>query len=160
MVKNKVSVTVIILLISLGFILLFSSCAKKPASVSEEATAEAKVEEKQIEEVESVLKTAEPTPAPAPAPQPSVPADDYHVVKKGECLWWIAEYSDIYNDPFMWPMIYSANKDQIKDPDLIYPDQEFRIPRSGYSLDEIKEFRRSAGAPRPYTPPVDVNYPM
>jgi len=51
------------------------------------------------------------------------------VVQKGECLWKIAEYEKIYSDPFQWPLIYRANKDQIKDPDLIYPDQEFAIPR-------------------------------
>lgn len=51
------------------------------------------------------------------------------VVQKGECLWKIAEYEKIYSDPFQWPLIYRANKDQIKDPDLIYPDQDFTIPR-------------------------------
>jgi len=28
------------------------------------------------------------------------------VVEKGECLWKIAEYEKIYNDPFQWPLIY------------------------------------------------------
>ncbi len=51
------------------------------------------------------------------------------VVQKGECLWKIAEYEKIYQDPFQWPLIYNANKDQIKDPDLIYPNQNFAIPR-------------------------------
>jgi nucleoid-associated protein YgaU len=50
-------------------------------------------------------------------------------VRKGECLWWIAGYEVIYNDPLKWPRIYEANTDQIKDPDLIYPDQVLRIPR-------------------------------
>lgn len=84
----------------------------------------------------------------------SQPGEEYHIVKKGECLWWIAEYEDIYSDPFMWPIIYDANKEIIKDPDLIYPDQAFRIPRSGYTIEEIKEARRSAGAPKPYMPPA------
>ena len=51
------------------------------------------------------------------------------MVQKGECLWKIAEYEKIYQDPFQWPLIYNANKDQIKDPDLIFPDQNFAIPR-------------------------------
>ena len=29
---------------------------------------------------------------------------------------------------FAWPIIYKANRDQIKDPDLIYPKQVFKIP--------------------------------
>lgn len=60
------------------------------------------------------------------------------VVQKGECLWKIAEYEKIYNDPFQWPLIYRANKDQIKDPDLIYPDQNFAIPRD-MSEEEIAD---------------------
>jgi curli biogenesis system outer membrane secretion channel CsgG len=62
-----------------------------------------------------------------------------HTVVKGEC-------KQIYNDPFMWPLIYKANKAQIKDPDLIYPGQTFAVPRS-YTLDEVKEDRKMAGAP-------------
>jgi len=37
--------------------------------------------------------------------------------------------SDIYGDPYQWVRIYSYNRDQIKDPDLIYPDQIFKIQR-------------------------------
>ena len=52
-----------------------------------------------------------------------------HTVSKGECLWYIAGYDEIYGNPLKWPLIYKANKDQIKDPDLIYPGQVFAIPR-------------------------------
>ncbi len=47
----------------------------------------------------------------------------------GEYLYKIAGYPEIYNSPLKWPVIYNANKDQIKDPDLIYPNQILRIPR-------------------------------
>jgi nucleoid-associated protein YgaU len=50
-------------------------------------------------------------------------------VYKGECLWKIASYPEVYGDAVKWPLIYRANKDQIKDPDLIYPNQVFEIPR-------------------------------
>lgn len=54
----------------------------------------------------------------------------YYVVqwrkKKTDCLWRIAE--KVYKDPKYWPAIYLANKDQIKDPDLIFPGQKFVIP--------------------------------
>ncbi len=69
-----------------------------------------------------------------------------HTVSEGECLWWIAEYRRIYNDPFMWPLIYKANRGQIDNPDLIYPGQTFDIPRY-FSLDEVQESRKEAGAP-------------
>ena len=52
-----------------------------------------------------------------------------YTVIKGDCLWNIAKKDYIYNDPFKWPRIYEANKDKIKDPDLIYPKQVFTIIR-------------------------------
>lgn len=48
--------------------------------------------------------------------------------KKRDCLWRISEYSFIYNNPFYWPMIWKTNKDEILNPDLIYPGQVFAIP--------------------------------
>ncbi|MBU4133824.1 LysM peptidoglycan-binding domain-containing protein [bacterium] len=46
-----------------------------------------------------------------------------------DCLWNIAKQKNIYNDPWQWKKIYIANKDKIKDPDLIYKGQVFKIPR-------------------------------
>ncbi|MCD6327563.1 LysM peptidoglycan-binding domain-containing protein [bacterium] len=51
-----------------------------------------------------------------------------HTVVRGECLWVIAEYDGVYGDPFLWPLLYSANRSQIKDPDLIFPGQVFDVP--------------------------------
>ena len=50
-------------------------------------------------------------------------------IYRGEYLSKIAGYPEIYSSPLKWPVIYNANKDQIKDPDLIYPNQILRIPR-------------------------------
>lgn len=95
-----------------------------------------------------------------PTPEEETFSARKHVVKRGECLWWIAEYEDIYNDSFMWPLIYTANRDRVKDPDRIYPDQILRIPRNGYTIDEVREARRQAGALPPYTPPGDSLPPL
>jgi nucleoid-associated protein YgaU len=46
--------------------------------------------------------------------------------KKRDCLWRIAH--TVYRDARLWPLIYIANRDQIKDPDLIFPGQKFKIP--------------------------------
>ena len=51
----------------------------------------------------------------------------YKVVR-GDHLWGIAKKKDHYGNGFAWPIIYKANRDQIKDPDLIYPNQVFKVP--------------------------------
>lgn len=51
-----------------------------------------------------------------------------YIPENRDCLWKIAGYKFIYNNPRLWPKIYRANKHKIKNPDLIYPGQVFRIP--------------------------------
>lgn len=46
--------------------------------------------------------------------------------KNRDCLWRIS--LKVYKDAKLWPLIYMANKDQIKNPDLIFPGQKFIIP--------------------------------
>ena len=56
------------------------------------------------------------------------PKEVNYTVVKGDCLWNIAKKKDHYDNPFAWPIIYKANRDQIKNPDLIFPKQIFKIP--------------------------------
>ncbi len=143
----KRGILLISILVSVGLVFFISGCcAKKQGVTSTPVPEETIVAEEVIvlEEGKSVL---------VEALEEKAPLTGNHVVKSGECLWWIAEYEDIYNDPFMWPLIYNTNKDRINNPDLIYPGQILDIPRSGYTMDEVREARRLAGAPRPYTPP-------
>ena len=51
-----------------------------------------------------------------------------YTVARGDNLWNIAKQEKVYADPYMWPRIYRANKEQIQDPDLIYPDQKLAVP--------------------------------
>ncbi len=58
----------------------------------------------------------------------NVSSKDNYTVVKGDCLWFIAKKKENYGNGFAWPKIYQANKDQIKNPNLIYPKQTFKIP--------------------------------
>lgn len=58
------------------------------------------------------------------APPPA--AEQTYTVVKGDSLSKIAKR--VYGDAKQWRKIYEANKDQIKNPDLIHPGQTFRIP--------------------------------
>ncbi len=53
------------------------------------------------------------------------------IPQRRDCLWRIAEYAFIYNNPYKWPVLYKANKATFKDPsnpDLIFPGQILVIP--------------------------------
>ncbi|MBI1922541.1 MAG: LysM peptidoglycan-binding domain-containing protein [Geobacter sp.] len=73
------------------------------------------------------------------------PLPPYYTVKRGETLPQIAARHEVYNDQTLWPLIYRANRDQIRDPRFISPGQVLRIPRN-VSREDIAEARRfSAG---------------
>jgi nucleoid-associated protein YgaU len=57
------------------------------------------------------------------------PQEWNYTVVKGDCLWNIAKKKDYYGNGFAWPKIYKANRDKIKNPDLIFPKQTFTIPK-------------------------------
>ena len=57
-----------------------------------------------------------------------------HKVIRRDTLWDISK--KYYKTPWLWPNIWRANKLEIKDPDLIYPGQQFKIPPA--STDSLK----------------------
>jgi nucleoid-associated protein YgaU len=170
--------------IIMGLIFIFSGCAKQPSKTAvveqkQEVTAaqvkpvidvQAPAEKKQegqplvivkqeIVEKEAVVEKKEGAVAKEPEKK-DVALRAQYIVKKGDCLWWTAKYKDVYNDSLMWSIIYEANKDKIKDPNLIYPGQQLNIPRKGYTLEKIKILRKKAGATKPYLPPKQANLPI
>lgn len=70
---------------------------------------------------------------------PALPAS--YTVRRGETLPQISARTEIYNDSSLWPIIYRANRDQIRDPKRLWPGQVFIIPRN-FSRDEAVEARR------------------
>ncbi len=57
--------------------------------------------------------------------QPASTARDY-TIKSGDSLSKIAR--EFYGNAGDWQKIYQANKDKIKDPDMIHPGQKIIIP--------------------------------
>ena len=62
----------------------------------------------------------------APQPASTVSSGKTYIVVKGDSLSKIAKRE--YGDANKWRTIYEANRDLIKDPDLIYPGQELKVP--------------------------------
>ena len=60
-----------------------------------------------------------------------------------DCLWTISARKTVYDSPWMWPKIWQGNRDQIKDPDLIYPGEKLAIPEAGALTSVEKSAERS-----------------
>ena len=76
-------------------------------------------------DVQSGSSSTAPPPGVGGPAGAAAPMNTY-VVVKGDSLSKIAQRA--YGDARKWRRIYEANKDMIKDPDLIYPGQSLRIP--------------------------------
>jgi nucleoid-associated protein YgaU len=64
-----------------------------------------------------------------PPPPVSVEAGrQRYLVKHGNNLWWIARQA--YGEGVRYTAIYGANRDNIRDPNLIYPGQLIKLPKS------------------------------
>jgi nucleoid-associated protein YgaU len=50
-------------------------------------------------------------------------------VKPGDNLWKIAGYWEVYGDRRLWERIYEANRDQLRDPNMLTVGQVLAIPR-------------------------------
>lgn len=62
-------------------------------------------------------------------PISGLPRDAVVFVQPGNSLWRIARRT--YGGGVQYTLIYEANQDQIRDPDLIYPGQVFVLPKGG-----------------------------
>lgn len=78
---------------------------------------------KVVARVEAPFSRAEPALAAALAR-----SERHFVVQPGNSLWRIARR--IYGEGVRYTVIYLANRDQIRDPDLIYPGQVFDLPQA------------------------------
>jgi nucleoid-associated protein YgaU len=159
-------------LMSVLLVAVFSGCAeiqkklvdwdKQPAAEKQSAVGKASAadQEKSAAEAEKIAASRAAAEQEVAAKKAKKAAGDTYVVKKGDSLWKIARLKGIYGDAYLWPLLFDANKKQIKNANRIYPGQKLIIPRDGVSMDAIKKMRKKAGAKKPYTPPKTANLPM
>jgi LysM repeat protein len=72
-----------------------------------------------------------------------------YTVQRGDTLWGISGRPAIYNNVYMWPLVYRANDTQIDDPDVLSPSQVLAIPRD-YTREEAETARHRARTRGPW----------
>ena len=82
---------------------------------------------------------AETTQQPAAA-APAKPKEGRVVIQPGNNLWRMSRV--LYGDGSKFTLLYEANKDQIRNPDRIYPGQVFRTPDVAPASESIDPNRR------------------
>ncbi|MBA3444409.1 MAG: LysM peptidoglycan-binding domain-containing protein [Gemmatimonadales bacterium] len=77
----------------------------------------------------SDVRSGSSSTAPSSPGQGGVAQTRTYTVVAGDSLSKIAKRE--YGDASKWQRIYDANRDQIKNPDLIHPGQVLSLPREG-----------------------------
>jgi hypothetical protein len=81
----------------------------------------------------------------------AVPTGMKYVVQKGDTMWGISSMGKIYQDPFQWPLLFKANRDQVVDPDIIEVGQSFDV-RKDFGADEVTDAVQKAKDTPPFKP--------
>ena len=84
--------------------------------------------EPQVAEPVQVASTEEPEVEPVAEEEPKkqIRTGTAVIIRKGDSLWQVARRN--YGEGIRYTTIFEANRDQIRDPDLIYPGQVFKVP--------------------------------
>jgi len=121
--------------------------ANKAQRQAEAAMKQAKAEEARLKDSGAITGASEDSSSSKQGGAAMSGEDSYEVVG-GDNLWNISAKDSIYSNPYQWPLIYKANRDQIKDADLIHPGQVFDIDRSasGADVDAAVNHAKTRGA--------------
>lgn len=69
-----------------------------------------------------------PQIAPVVIPSPIVVKTAHYTVQRGDSLWKIAARPEVYANPRRWQTIFKANRQHIKNANVIYPNQVLMTP--------------------------------
>jgi nucleoid-associated protein YgaU len=105
----------------MGIMDFFRKGKETPASTPQQKPGEQKQQPRP-----GTAQPGSPQPQGANAPKPQAPAQRDYVIQSGDSLSKIAQR--FYGNANDWQKIYQANKDKIKDPNLIHPGQKIIIP--------------------------------
>jgi nucleoid-associated protein YgaU len=75
--------------------------------------------------------------AQAAEPQPLEEAEGSVIIRKGDNLWTISKRT--YGSGLRYTTIYLSNRDQIKNPDLIWPGQVFVMPKEPLKDQDVQQ---------------------
>ncbi len=85
-----------------------------------------------------------------PEAPPALPST--YTVEKCDDLWSIAAKPQIYNDPWLWPLLWDANKGKISDPNKIKEGTVLMVPRGVTDAQKQQARARALAFPK-YIPP-------
>src|SRR5690606_22331106 len=95
--------------------------------------------------------------APVRAQEPPLTQQREHVVRRGDTLWDLAGH--YLGNPFLWPMIYEANRSVVEDPHWIYPEERLVIPGMAAPVREVLGEPVIESLPPAYEPADTVAQP-
>lgn len=108
--------------------------APSPVAATPAANAPARAPAQAVAAAVPAEPPREPEPAPAPEPEPepareatlTIPEVNTALVSRGDSLWRISRR--VYGAGIRYTVIFDANQEQIRDPNLIFPGQIFVLP--------------------------------
>lgn len=91
----------------------------------------------------SIDTVTKPAPVAASQQAPLTPSDEAVIIRRGDTLWQISRR--LYGQGVRYTTIYLANRNDIRNPDLIEPGQVFTVPRDALPNAEELHRKRLSG---------------